>query len=62
MKTGTLAGTARHSHLSRTARLAGEAFACIDQDQEAIARRLPVGGLAGFFLVVAAVAGLYVGF
>ena len=63
VKAGTLTGSARHSHLSRAARLAGEAFAYVDQDADGSAtRRAPVGGMAGLFLALAAAAGLFVGF
>jgi hypothetical protein len=52
----------RHLHLTRTARLAGEAFAFADPEAaSAPARRVPLGGLAWTFLAVAALAGLYLG-
>ncbi|HEX2134398.1 MAG TPA: hypothetical protein VHG30_00615 [Microvirga sp.] len=63
MRTGSTAGTVRHLHLARTARLAGEAFAFADPDARAApTRRLPLGGIAWVFLAVAGVAGLYLGF
>lgn len=51
----------RQLQLTRTARVAGEAFAFLEPDTpHAPARRLP-GGLAWMFLGIAAAAGLYLG-
>jgi hypothetical protein len=62
VKMRSTAGTMRHLHLTRTARLAGEAFAFADPEAaSAPARRVPLGGLAWTFLAVAALAGLYLG-
>jgi hypothetical protein len=53
----------RHMHLTRTARLAGEAFAFAEPEADAApVRRLPLGGLPWIFLAVAALTGLYLGF
>jgi hypothetical protein len=61
VKMRSTAGAMRHLHLTRTARLAGEAFAFADPEADlAPARRLPLGGLAWTFLAVAALAGLYI--
>ena len=52
----------RQLQLTRTARVAGEAFAFMepDADRAASPRRLP-GGIAWMFLGIAAAAGLYLG-
>ncbi len=63
VRTGSTAGTVRHLHLARTARLAGEAFAFPDPEARPTpSRPLPRGGIAGVFLALAAMAGLYLGF
>jgi hypothetical protein len=58
----TTRSTAQTQKLTRTARVAGEAFAYVDQDGEAVpARRWPVGGLAWTFVAIAAAAALFLG-
>jgi hypothetical protein len=52
---------ARHLHLARTARVAGEAFAFVDPDAPPAARRLSVGGLAWLFLAVGFGVAAYLG-
>jgi len=61
VRTGSTAGRARHLHLARTARLAGEAFAFTDAEPAPPVRRLPAGGLAWIFIAAAAAAALYLG-
>ncbi len=59
----TTRSTAQTLKLARTARVAGEAFAFVDQDGEAVpARHWPVGGLAWTFVAIAAAVALFLGF
>ena len=58
----TTRSTAQTLKLARTARVAGEAFAFVDQDAAAMpARRRPVGGLAWCFVAIAAAVALFLG-
>ena len=59
----TTRSTARHLHLARTARVAGEAFAFVDHEAAAGARRFRVpGALIWLFVAAAAGLALYTGF
>lgn len=63
MATRIMAGSSQHLRLARTARLAGEAFAFNEPEQvRPAARRLPLGGLAGAFIALAAATALYFGY
>ena len=63
MVTGSTAGFAQRLRLDRAARNAGEAFAFVEAgpDRQAPRRSLSLGGLAGAFIALAVLAGLYFG-
>ena len=62
VKSRSTAGMARDMQLTRSARLAGEAFAFADHGTEAARVRGPaLGALEWIFIAAAAAAGIYLG-